>query len=351
MSYTRTYNGSVTVTGDVTVNYPASQYGGSKTVSYSQTVPLSFNVTVETTPFDQSINSASNQVNGLTAAVAAMNTANCAAITANANRISDSIIDGFYGLIQNDITTKKAECSTLIQTKSALLLAHSEAVRDKHDRMLNDVERERAKFGMVFAELDKELERRVTELDKPAFKLSKKVRDEIVLKPFLTSAAMTTDQISTGGDDTRIAIAGLRQKISTVLQHLVNSLKNNLSYRQMMHDILWKKDTEEEQLSYIPVAYCISQDLQSANKRCNCFVSDNANKQQILESVFAYINESSVNPPRAVHEDDMKLIQQAFSSMVQDEYTSFDGHDEYRERVYTEIFRLWKEDSGCIKQI
>lgn len=351
MSYTRTYSGSVTVTGDVTVNYPASQYGGSKTVPYSQTVPLNFNVTVETTPFDQSVDNAANQVNGLTAAVAAMNAANCAAITSNANRISDSIIDGFYGLIQNDISTKKTECSTQIQTKSALLLAHSEAVRDKHDRMLNDVERERAKFGMVFSELDNELERRVKELDKPAFKLSKKVRDEIVFKPFLTTAAVTSEQMSLGSNDTRLAIAGLRQKISTVLQNLLISLNNNLNYRQMMHNVLWRKEAEEEKLTFIPVAYCVSQDLQSANKQCNCFVSDNVMKQEILKSVYAYINENSVNQARAVHEDDMKLIQQAFSSMVQDEYTSFDGHDEYRERVYTEIFRLWKEDSGCFKQI
>ena len=351
MSYTRSYSGSVTVTGDVTVNYPASQYGGTKTVPYSQTVPLNFNVTVETTPFDQSIDSAANQVNGLTAAVAAMNTSNCAAITANANRISDSIIDGFYGLIQNDITTKKAEYSTQIQTKSALLLSHCEAVRDKHDRMLNDVERERAKFGMVFSELDKELERRVTELDKPAFKLSKKGRDEVVLKPFLTTAAMTSEQMGIGSDDTKIAIAGFRHKVSIVLQHLVNSLKNNLSYRQMMHDVLWKKDSEDEQMAYVPVAYCVSQGLQDTNKRCNCFVSDNANKQQILQSVFKYINETGVNSARELNEDDMKLIQQAFSTMVQDEYTSFNGHDEYRERVYTEMLRMWKENSGSIKQL
>ena len=351
MSYTRTYSGSVTVTGDVAVRYPASEHGGSMNVPYSQTVPLSFNVTVETEPFDDSIDNAASHIDGLTKAVAAMNAANCAVINDNAKRISDSIVDGFYGLIRNDISTKKAECGTQIQTKSALLLAHSEAVKDKHDRMLNDVERERAKFGMVFSELDKELERRVTELDKPAFKLSKKVRDEIVLKPFITTAAVTSEQMTMGGDDTKIAIAGLRQKISTVLQHLVNSLRNNLSYRQMMHDVLWKKESEEEQLAYIPVAYCVSQDLNSANKRCNCYVSENANKQQILQSVFSYVNENSVNQPRALHEDDMKLIQQAFSSMVQDEYTSFDGHDEYRERVYTEIFRLWKEDVGCIRQI
>lgn len=351
MSYTRTYNGSVTVTGEVSVHVDPTERGYNLTVPYSQTVPLTFNVTVDTEPFDDSVNTTSNKVNGLTAAVAAMNAANCAAITANANRVSDTIIDGFFGLIHNDITTKKAECSTQVQTKSALLLAHSETVKDKHTRMLNDVERERAKFGAVFSELDKELERRITELDRPAFKLSRKAREEVVLKPLLNGAATTAERISSGSGDTRIAIAGFRHKISTVLQYLAGSLQNNLRYRHMMRDILWNKSIDAEQMEYIPVAYCVSQDVMGAGNRCSCYVSENPNKTHILETVSAYVGENIAAEARPVSADDMKMIQQAFSSMVQDEYTSADGHDEYRERVYTEIFRMWKADADRIGQI
>lgn len=354
MSYTRSYSSSIKVTGSIDVSYPASEYGGSTTVHYEQNVPVRFDVTVATEPFDNSINAAGACVDGLTASVAAMNAANCAAIAQNSDRISDSLISGFYDLIQSDISTKKAENSTAVQTKSALLLEHSKAVQDKHDRMLTDVERERAKFGKVFNELDKELERRINEVNKPAFMLSRKVRDEVVIKPYLSSAAATADQLGAGsGSSGNVAVAGLRRKVSAVLQNLSDSLHNNLMYRHMMRDILWDKSIDkEQQLSYIPVAYCVFEDIESARSVYQCYVSDNPNKNAVLARVNSYIGEKCNAPEaKAIPDEEMKLIDQAFSSMVQDSYSGLADHNEYQDRVYTEICRLWKDGCPELKQV
>ncbi|MGN1101384.1 MAG: hypothetical protein ACI4RG_04270, partial [Huintestinicola sp.] len=99
MSYTRTYSTSVTVYGSESVHYPASEHGGYTTVNYQQTVPVDICITVETSPFDNSVRNVGSNVDGLTASVAAMNAANCAAITANAEQISQSLINGFYSLV------------------------------------------------------------------------------------------------------------------------------------------------------------------------------------------------------------------------------------------------------------
>lgn len=353
MSYTRSYSSSINVTGSVSVSYPPSESGGSRTVFYEQNVPIRFDVTVATEPFDKSVSDASLCVDGLTASVAAMNTANCAAIAQCSDQISDSIIKGFYNLVQNDISTKKAENNTVIQTKSALLLEHSKAVQDKHNRMLTDVERERAKFGKVFNELDKELERRITEINKPAFRLSKKVREEVVIKPHLSSAAETADRLGSGSNNSgNIAVAGLRRKVSVVLQNLADSLHNNLLYRHTMRDILWNKSvSEEQQLSYIPVAYFVAEDIADAHNVCKCYVSDNANKDGILASVYSYVGERNGVEPKAIPNEEMKLIDQAFTSMVQDSYSSTGDYNEYQERIYTEICRMWKADCAGLKQV
>jgi hypothetical protein len=63
MSYTRRYHEVVTKT--VSVSYPASQNGGSTSVTVS--VPVDVNIHVDTLPFDSSINSCNNTVNTLTA--------------------------------------------------------------------------------------------------------------------------------------------------------------------------------------------------------------------------------------------------------------------------------------------
>lgn len=353
MSYTRSYSSSINVTGSIDVSYPPSELGGSKTVRYEQKVPVTIDVTVATEPFDNSISNAGICADGLTASVTAMSAANCAAISQCSDQISDSLINGFYNLIQNDITTKKAENNTMVQTKSALLLEHSKAVQNKHDRMLADVERERAKFGKVFNDLDKELERRITEINKPAFKLSKKVRDEVVFKPYLSKAAAAADQLGQRSNNSgKIAVAGLRQKVAIVLQNLSNSLHNNLMYRHMMRNILWNRSIDkEQQLSYIPVAYCISEDIESTRSICQCYVSDNANRNSILASVNSYVSESNKLESNAIPDEEIKLIDQAFSSMVQDSYTNLADHNEYQDRVYTEICRLWKVGCSELKQV
>ncbi len=353
MSYTRSYSSSLRVSGSVSVSYPASEHGGTKTVHYDQNVPVSFDVTVATEPFDNSIRTAGVHVDGLTASVAAMNAANCAAIAQCSARISDSLTGGFYNLIQSDISTKKAETNTAIQTKSALLLEHSKAVQDKHDRMLTDVERERAKFGKVFGELDRELERRITEVNRPAFRLSREVRDEVVVKPYLSAAAATADQLGAGsGSGGKVAAAGLRRKVSSVLKNLSDSLHNNLMYRHMMRDILWDKSIDKEQQpAYIPVAYCVFDDISSAQRFYQCYVSDNPNKNAILACVNSYIGESSGLEPKAIPDEEMKLIDQAFSSLVQDSYSGLTDRSEFQERVYTEICRLWKDNCQELKRI
>lgn len=357
MSYTRSYSSTLSISGSVTVDYPASEHGGSVTVPYRDTVPVDINVTVDTTPFDASVSSANLSVDGLTASVAAMNAANCAAIAQSAKQVSDSIIGGFYGLIRNDITTKKSETKTVIQTKTALLLEHSKAMSEKHTRMLTDFEREKAKYGMVFSELDKELERRVTELDKAAFKLSRKVRGDVVVKPYLTVAADAADRLSAGGADgagSNIAVASLRQKVSVVLHNLNESLRSNLLYRHMMRNSLWNRSVGEEaqpQQDYVPAAYCIHEDISSPQYVCSCYTSDSAAKQDILAKVSSYACTNSSGEARAIPDEEQKLIEQAFSNMVQDSYTGKTDRTEYEERVFSEIYRLWKANNRNLMQI
>ena len=353
MSYTQRYSSSVEVSGSVTVHYPASEHGGSMTAHYRDSVPVNINVTVDTAPFDKSVTHANLSVDGLTASVAAMNAANCAAIAECSSQISDSIINGFFGLIQNDISSKKTETNTVIQTKSALMLEHSKAIEEKHTRMQSDFEREKAKYGMVFSELDKELERRVTELDKAAFRLSRKVRHDIVVKPYLSIAADTAERLSAGGTNSgNIAIASLRQKVSVVLHNLNESLRSNLLYRHMMRNALWSKSIDEDkQQSFIPVAYCVRQDLSSTQLVCSCHTSDSPTKQDILAKVDSYSRTNAAGVSRDIPEEEMKLIEQAFSNLVQDSYTGTAERSEYEDRVYTEIFRMWKTDHPHLKQI
>ena len=100
MSYNRRFTRRVAVpySGSMTVNYPASEHAGSKTVYYNGTAyeDVEVDIHVDTSPFDASVAICNDHVNALTASVGAMNTAQCIAITENADKVSKSIIDGFF---------------------------------------------------------------------------------------------------------------------------------------------------------------------------------------------------------------------------------------------------------------
>lgn len=58
MSYRRSYHESISLSGSVDVNYPASEHGGSTTAYWHHTEPISIDITVDTLPFDRSVESA-----------------------------------------------------------------------------------------------------------------------------------------------------------------------------------------------------------------------------------------------------------------------------------------------------
>lgn len=352
MSYTRSYSSSITVSGTKTVSYPASQYGGSKTVSFTETVPVNVSITVETSPFDNSVHNAEVNVDGLTASVATMNAANCAAIAQNAEKISQSLINGFYNLINNDIAMKKSENNSQLQAKIALLMELSNDTKDKHIRMEEDIERLSAHYGSIFRDLDSDLAKRIKEIDRPAFLLSDKIRGNIIYKPYLSMGAGTAGSIDSERQiNGSIIIARIRHKVSKVLEAMSDSLHNNLHYRHMMKDTLWSTGVEEEQIVYIPVAYLISEDIGSKRMDAKFYVSDNGCTEQIVSSVRSYVNSRCDSNEKAICEEDMKLIDQAFSSMVEAEFINRDNTDIHDERVYSEMLRLWQNGKFSLKQI
>src|ERR1035441_6607904 len=103
MSYRRSYNTSISLSGSETVSYPASEHGGTTTAYWQHTEPISIDITVDTEPFDSSVQSCNGHVLALGAAVGVMNTAQCAAIQQGAAQVSASLQKGFFGTIKTEL--------------------------------------------------------------------------------------------------------------------------------------------------------------------------------------------------------------------------------------------------------
>ena len=65
----------------------------------------------------------------------------------------------------------------------------------------------------------------------------------------------------------------------------------------------------------------------------------------------SYVSAAENSEAKVISEDELKLIEQAFTNLVQDSYSRLSDHGEYQERVYTEICRLWKDNSRGLRQV
>ena len=179
MSYSRRFSRRVSCnySGSKTVSYPASKSGGTITVNYSGTAyeDVDVDIHVDTSSFDNSVADCNNHVNGLTASVGAMNAAQCVSIEKNADKVSDTIISGFFHTVRTDLSTQKAELEQTINARLILLRQQAETLREKQRTMADDYARTTARYQKLFNDLNNELSIRIHEVDQPVFDLVKEV--------------------------------------------------------------------------------------------------------------------------------------------------------------------------------
>lgn len=177
MSYTRRFNKRIAVHYSGTVSYPPSQSGGTKSFSGTAYEDVTININVDTDDFDYSIGECNEKVDGLTGAVVATETAQVVAINNNAKKIGKTIIDGFFKTVQSEISQQVMELSVNIDSLLIHLKELSKRCLEKQKQMEVDYNRISQRYLKIFEDLNKELENRIYELDKPAFTV-KRISDK-----------------------------------------------------------------------------------------------------------------------------------------------------------------------------
>ncbi|MEY5040742.1 MAG: hypothetical protein RLZZ414_270 [Bacteroidota bacterium] len=182
MSYSRKYKETITVRGSKTINvsYPKSENGGSKsvTVDYIENVPVDVNIYVDTDPFDDSVESCNNNVNLLTGAVVATETAQVVSINKNSKKVANTIVNGFFDYIRSEISQQISELTQGIDSQLMHLKELSKAVLDKKRQMEGDFSRISSRYIKTFEDLNNELSNRIFELDKPTFVFKKELDNQ-----------------------------------------------------------------------------------------------------------------------------------------------------------------------------
>lgn len=271
MSYNRRFTRRVAVpySGSMTISYPASQHGGSKTVSYSGTAyeDVEVDIHVDTSPFDESVANCNDHVNGLTASVGAMNTAQCIAITENAEKVSKSIIDGFFHTVRTDLSTQKAELEQVIEARLLLLRQQAASLKEKQQTMADDYARTTARYQKIFSDLNNELSVRIHEIDQPVFDLVKEVdtQSDRMLHTDMVQTAVTMSKES--------SILQAQISAATIKNHALEAMGMAQSFltskaisERTIRDTTIEGSGEEKYL--IPVCFMRTESDKNIDQKC-----------------------------------------------------------------------------------
>lgn len=212
------YSGSVSGS----FSYPASQSGGSKSVTlhYSGTARdlVHVNIHVDTTPFDSSVKNCNGKVNTLTASVGAMNAAQCKSIADNADAVSGTIINGFFQSVRTDLEAQRVELQQAIQARLLLLRQQEQALASIMSNMRKDYARIASKYVKIFNDLNKELSVRIRQADDPVFKVADQVNeqnDRMMRSSLVSSAAVVANEAATLS--AQIEVASVKKRASEAM--------------------------------------------------------------------------------------------------------------------------------------
>jgi hypothetical protein len=248
MSYTRQYH--EVVHGSKTVHYGPSKNGGSTTVSID--VPVTVNIHVDTVPFDSSVRSAERNIDLLTGAVVATETAAIAAKRKNAHKVGDTIVNGFFSYVKSEISQQISE----ITQQTEALLMHIRGLSDsclaKKDQMLSDYNRISGRYLKLFTDLNKELSNRIHQLDQRAF-LFKELTNENQMRSQDSGSVSTIMVFSGEHTDIQVKLSSAlaKRQAASAMQKITAFLAQQKTAESAIRHCM--QDDNQAKTVYLPI--------------------------------------------------------------------------------------------------
>jgi hypothetical protein len=344
MSYRQNYRATVPYHGSAHVSYPASEKGGSMTVDYSGQVPVNVDIVVNTDPFDGSVTHCNGSIDALTGSMVAMNSAQCAAIKETGLQVSKSIIDGFFGAVNAELSQQLQALDSAIKADFGLIEQQAKAVTAQKGVMETDYHRISSRYVTLFADLDNECYKRIYALDKQSFLLSQKVQEELLSEKNRNNAALNLLEITEESSSKMLLVVSrINRKTSEVLQTLHDYISQETTIARLIDSFLSNETTGKPATVYAPVIVSEALQLEKPSPSYAVYVPDytgEGQKSEIARKVTAKCSEEKNISWTAIPTGEREMINKEFVSLTE---KYFEGKDDaFEERVYNTVLSMWQ---------
>jgi hypothetical protein len=299
----------------------------------------SFQFNVDTNPMANSIDSTRGNVNGVTAAVVAMQTAVIATEREASKTICKNVDEGFFMLVKSQISQKSVAAYTEMTSKHVILLQLARALENTKRQMENDFNMIARRYAKLFNSLNKALETRVKELDRPAMQLAE-IRKKTVFDKLKDNSSTLISISSEALPIMQTALSGkLKQKTRDTMLTLSESVYDDRTYNEKVESILVKGEktsSSGDNVCYLPVIFSVSDSLLNPEDKIeNVYTA----KTDVWQNVTPIVSEIT----RIQNNFNWSILNSGEKDFIRREFLALCENEPSEERVSKEVIRLFDE--------
>src|SRR5574344_191514 len=296
-----------------------------------------FNITLDTLPMAESIDTVNGHVRNVTGAVIAMQSAVVAEERSASQQICQNVDNGFYILMKSQLSQKIAACSSTMSSKLMLMKKFRIDINHIQEVMQDDYNRICRRYHKQFTALDKALEARGRALDRSAReigemqrKMFSKLRDDSCsVICYDRDTQLTAEQSVT---------AKVKNKAVRALGAMASDVNGSIAYNRKVEHILKEEKLSSREDAFLPVLMVETDSMfDSTNKVNNVYVAqtNSFSKTDVVANQMQSVASSYEWQP--VEKEEHNQVQNDFMQKC-----NASGIDE---RVVKEMVRLFNESS------
>lgn len=250
---------------------------------------------IDTQPMANEISSVSNHINGTTAAVVGMKAAVVQAENEAADHVCQNVNKGFYTLIHSQISQKIAKLRSEVDSHTMRLNQLQRQLLGIKGRMERDYGMISQRYLKLFGALNKNLQQRVFELDKPVIEFALKDVNTIFNRTKQMPATVPVSQQESLSVSQRILISNVKYQGKRVIDSMGRFLADTREQKELTEQVLLPVRSEENAGIMVPVLLSECNYDGSGNKRMDVIVTHSGLTQRSRDAIRNSISVAALN--------------------------------------------------------
>lgn len=246
---------------------------------------------IDTQPMAQEINTVSTHIKGTTAAVVGMRAAVIQAEEQAAEHVCDNVNKGFYTLIHSQISQKIAKLQSEVDSHIMKLNQLRKQLLAIKNRMERDYGMISQRYIKLFNGLNKNLEQRVFELDKPTIEFSVKEVNTISNRSKLLTATVPVSQVESLSISQKIIASNMKYRGMKVIDSMTKFLSDMNEQKELTDQVLLPIHVDKHDAPIlVPIIISESNYDKYGNKRTDIIVPQSGLIQKSQEEIKNTVN-------------------------------------------------------------